>query len=335
MLNKQTLLILSLLSILFLVFHSVAQGQQIPITSKNVTQLTQVAVIPAGPFAAFSTNGRLLATGSFDGAVKIWKPGNWQKPQTVRNPGGSVWGVAFSPDGNLLANWGENRIELWEVSTQKQVRVFTRDDGWISSVTFSSDNKVAFAGNSNGTIDFFELKGGRKLASIAAHTGTVMSLALSPDGKVLSSGGGSGDSQICLWDVNTRQKTRNFSGHAVDVHGLTFTPNGNTLVSTGQRSTVKCWSVNDGEPVRMLKGHQGNVFAVDISPNGTLLATGCDDKTVILWDIEGACKLRALPHEGEGFVAQFSPDGSILATPGAESSIILWAVQVSTSTVLR
>ena len=108
----------------------------IPVVRENVAQLVKVAVIPSGPAAAFSPRAGLLATGSHDGTVNLWETGDWQAPRKVTGPGGCVWRVAFSPDGTLLASWGEGGLELREVSTLRKVLTVTARRSWIASRQF-------------------------------------------------------------------------------------------------------------------------------------------------------------------------------------------------------
>ncbi len=91
-----------------------------------------------------------------------------------------------------------------------------------------------------------------------------------------------------VWDVATRKETT-LTGHAGDVWGVAFTPDGKTLVSGGgdwnRPGDVKLWDLESGKEQADLK-HTGEVLCVAVSPDGKRLAAGSWDKTVRLWDLD-------------------------------------------------
>jgi WD40 repeat protein len=104
----------------------------------------------------------------------------------------SVWSVAFSPDGKLLASGGEGGlIQLWEVEHRRPLGdplAGHTDD--VRSVAFSPDGKLLASGEEE-IIQLWEVEHRRPLGEpLEGHTEGVMSVAFSPDGKLLASGGG-------------------------------------------------------------------------------------------------------------------------------------------------
>jgi WD40 repeat protein len=104
------------------------------------------------------------------------------------------------------------------------------------------------------------------------HTGWVVSVSFSPDGRLLASG--SEDGTIKLWRVEDGSLVRTLTGHTVPVISVSFSPDGRLLASGSLDKTIKLWRVADGSLVRTLTGHTVPVISVSFSPDGRLLASG-------------------------------------------------------------
>ena len=163
---------------------------------------------------------------------------------------------------------------------------------------------------------------------LQGHTGTVMSVSFTPDGRTLASG--SGDRTIILWDVATGQsKGAPLKGHTNTVISVAFTPNGCTLASGSHDSTIILWDVATGQPKGApLKGHTHFVSSVAFTPDGRTLASGSHDSTLMLWDVAtGQPKGPPLKrHTSTVYSVAFTPDGRTIASGSADNTIILWEV---------
>ena len=164
----------------------------------------------------------------------------------------------------------------------------------------------------------------------------VESIAFSPDGKLLASGGH--DNTIVLWDIDTHQRAgQPLNGHTDWVYSVAFSPDGRFLASGGKDRRIILWDVTtmrqDGNP---LVAHSDFVWSVAFSPSGHLLASGSADGTIILWDIQGRQQHgNALTkHDGAVFEVAFSPDGKTLASGGVDGAVILWDIATRKPLVL-
>ncbi len=151
---------------------------------------------------------------------------------------------------------------------------------------------------------------------------SVMSLAFSPDGKVVAAGGGdnvANGGEVLFWDAQTGVLLRKLTGHTDFVTSITFSPDGKTLASGSKDETVILWDTQTGEPKRTLTGHWGRVSAVAFSPDGKILVSGSSDWTVRLWDVDSGALVQTLVEFPHGASAvTFSPDGTMLATTSPE-----------------
>jgi WD40 repeat protein len=165
---------------------------------------------------------------------------------------------------------------------------------------------------------------------VKAHTALVHAIAVSPDGKLVATGGF--DNVVKVWDLapdGTLKEKKALTGHTGPVYGVAFHPKDPVLVSVSQDKTGRIWSLSDGKTTFELKGHTDIVDAVAISPDGKLIATGAGpaDKSVKLWNTADGKELKALgTHGGSVYSVAFSPDGKTLASASADMLVKTWDV---------
>jgi WD40 repeat protein len=161
--------------------------------------------------------------------------------------------------------------------------------------------------------------------TLAQHSDSVWSVAISPDGQTLASG--SQDKTIKLWNLRTREVQRTLSGHSDWILAVAFSADNQTLASAGYAAdkTVKLWNPGTGQPLRTLSDHSNEVWSVAISPNGQTLASGSNDQTIKLWNLRTGELLRTLVgHTSDVLSVAISPDGQTLASASSDKTIKLW-----------
>jgi WD40 repeat protein len=153
--------------------------------------------------------------------------------------------------------------------------------------------------------------------------GSILALSLSPDGRLLATGDGSGD--VCLWDLETHQKHFTGTGHTNWVTGVIFTPDGRKVLSSSEDCTLRLWDAETGQCLRIYRGHDNWILAVTLSPDGHTIATGSSDRTIRLWNLEtGECLKTLTGHDRWVSSVKYTADGQFLLSSSYDGSIRLW-----------
>jgi len=273
---------------------------------------------------AFSPDGRKLATGSWDGAAKLWNIGGGQELATLKGHRSYVFSVAFSPDGKRLATGSWDRtVKLWDADTGQELATLKGHGDGVWSVAFSPDGKRLATGSRDRTAKLWDAVTGQELTTLKGHGDYVYSVAFSPDGKRLATG--SWDHTAKLWDVGAGQELVTLKGHGNAVLAVAFSPDGKKLATGSMDHTVKLWDAAAGHELATLKGHGDEVLSVSFSPDGKKLATGSRDRALKLWDAGAGQELATLKGHGDYVTSvAFSPDGKLLATGNADHTAKLW-----------
>lgn len=157
---------------------------------------------------------------------------------------------------------------------------------------------------------------------MTGHTRDVVSLAISPNGKVLASG--SVDTTIRLWDPATRQSVATLEGHGGEVSALAFSPDSTMLASGEMYKKVKIWDVAAKKEVQMFSDIDGAITGLVFSTDGKRLFAGTKDNSVLVWTIGADAPAKKLPHNWALQDLAMSPNGKVLATIDDGGTIHLW-----------
>jgi WD40 repeat protein len=243
---------------------------------------------------------------------------------------GGIAGVAFSPDGSLLAYAGEDKlIHVWDLQKDKELEAFKGHKQFIRTVAFSPDGKQLVSAGDDPGVFVWDVATRKELRRVGQHNNGLRMAEFSPDGKSIVSSGF--DTRIGLWDATSGRQILLFDAHPRVPYSVTISPDGKILASGGDHdSSIRLWDAKTGRPIRSWEAHSGApqqtcVYSVAFSPDGRFLASGGSDDAARVWEAATGKEILKLEgHSGGVSKVEFSPDGRTILTAGQNWNAYLW-----------
>ncbi len=314
-------------------------GQQLRTITGHTSMVTNVSFSPDGKTLASSSvkdivQPRGMHIMSKPVTIYLWDVDTGKQFRTLTGHWSPV-NVSSSPDGRTLMSEGRgDTLHLWDVNTGQQLRTLTGHGGQVISVSLSPDGRTLASGNWD-EIRLWDIDTGQQLRTLTGHDNSVTNVLFSPDGQMLASVSVSDpespssnfkeDGTIRLWDIDTGQQLHVLTAHPNSVNSMAFSPDSQTLASSGYDTGIRLWDVNTGKQLRTFTGHEGGVNSVSFSPDGQTLASGSIDGTIRLWGVDTGKHLHTFTgHQDSINSVSFSPDGQTLASGSEDGTVLLW-----------
>jgi WD40 repeat protein len=284
---------------------------------------------------AFAPDGRTVATACGDRTVRLWdlSQTGGQMALPLPSGSGSVTSVAILPHGEtVVTTGGDRQAGFWNLKTGELEGPCSPMSGDPSvAVAVSPVQRLLAIGTAAGHIHLRDLDTGNEGTTIPAHETKVVSLAFSPDGRLLASTELSehiNNSRMKLWDPATGKELfhlRSQEGR-MGTHVDTFSPDGKTLASQVGHD-VRFLDLNTFQTSQLRTAHLGFVCCLAYSPDGRILATGSADRTIKLLEPQtGQERATLLGHRDFVTALAFSPDGKTLVSGSRNGELKLWDV---------
>lgn len=231
---------------------------------------------------AASADGASLASASWDRTIRIW-PLSGGAPRVLEGHTQNVNGVAFSPDSQSLVSAGyDATIRIWPLNGNGEPLVITVPAP-LNAVAVANDGEIIAAG-ATGRLFFLSPKGEKRGDLEAAET-PIISLAVSPDGRLIAAAGIRGS--VAIVDRKEREVLRTLVGPGLPVWSVAFFPDSKMLLTGGTDRLVRRWNAESGE----------HIGAVPINGNGDPLAAYAGDRGAEVYRACIACHTLS-PDEG-------------------------------------
>ncbi|HEX9076706.1 MAG TPA: NB-ARC domain-containing protein [Anaerolineae bacterium] len=280
---------------------------------------------------AFSPDEEHLATGSWDGVIKMWDPATgtllWTSPAVD-----AIMGLAFSPDGSALASaTTDGQVRIWDTASGALLQVLNEHMGPVFCVSWSPHGDILASAGHDAQIRLWGTAGDKSprrkskpVRTLDGHTRPLRGLAFSPDGRTLASA--SWDTTVKLWDVQSGTPKESIPIQA-RTEGLVWSPDGRYLASGELDRAFWVWDLQQHKQRTTFYGIMAPVRALAFSPDSSTLDIAYENGGMQVLDMTSGQCIR----KWQGFArtvneVAWGPDMAQIAGGGSDALVTIWDV---------
>lgn len=287
--------------------------------------------------ATFSPDGKRIATGGDDGAVRLWDTETGSPILEIKAHKRPVDSVSFSPDGRMLltasgsrlTEKGGSTVRIWDAGSGRLLHELKTASPYVMDAKFSHDGKLVVTGESAGFAIVWDASSGKPAQVLQGHTAGVTHASFAADDRSVFTS--SSDWSAVKWDLASGKPTSTYA-HRSDVYGLALSADGK-FAATAERGYAQVESARDLKHWCEIRGHDADHDILDVafSPDGKLVATAGSDGVSLVATIgtlppsEEYCPAITLAgHNGSVNKVIFTPDGQNILTASDDHTARIW-----------
>ncbi|AFZ02809.1 WD40 repeat domain-containing protein [Calothrix sp. PCC 6303] len=269
-------------------------------TGKKLFDLT--GHVEAIKYLAFTPDGTIVASCD-NQTIKFWDSRTGKIIRNLVVPKSNISSFVITPDGSRLMSSSEDKIiRFWDIKTGK-VPLILKAEARVLAI--SLDGKKLFSGGeAKGKVRVWDIATVKQLQTFlppvnkqsSLPASASLSLAVTPDGETLMSGGYNDDFQstplqqtdgknLKAWNLKTSKLNYNTSVNSPGVDSLVISPDGKTFFASGLNQQAMIYDIKTAKPLISLQGHAGGIYAFVFTRDRTTVYSGSGDKSIKVWQL--------------------------------------------------
>jgi WD40 repeat protein len=311
-------------------------------STQGITRYIHRAHHTAAQIAAWSPDGKRIASTGKDRLALVWDAFDGGNLYTYQNHADVVNSLCWSPDGRHIASASRDQtVHIWDATsgarwlramalfTGFRYSIFEGHSAEVNAVAWSPDGGYIASAGDDTCVLVWEATSKNVITHFQAHTDIVQVVAWSPDGKNVASV--SIDHSVRIWNAGSKEVKFSYRNSSSIVQDLCWSPDGRHIALASSDHTVQIWNVLERSKIFTYKGHYDRLQAVAWSPDGQYIASGGNDQTVHIWKAVrqktpagGKSAFIYSSHSGTIWSVAWSPDGQHIASTSEDGTVHVW-----------
>ena len=271
----------------------------------------------------WSSDGKLLATGSYDGVARVWSL-KGSLVHTLRGHKGPIFSLKWNKTGNYLLSGSYDKTTIvWDVSSGSGFIKQQFEDHQAPALDVDWKDDETFAScSTDKTVHICKVGSDKPLKTYTGHTDEVNAVKWDPSGTLLASC--SDDCTAKVWDVTSDKKEPlyDFKSHQQEIYTVKWAPTGpgsknpdkKPLLATASfDGSVRLWNIEDGTCTQVFSRHRDSVYSVAFSPSGNYLASGSLAGQLYIWNVKEGRHIKSFKGEGDIFEVAWNKEETRVA----------------------